>query len=585
MADSPDRNPHGEHWKSRLGAILAVAGSAIGLGNFLRFPGLSAQYGGGAFMIAYFCAFLFLGLPICWVEWSMGRRAGRHGLHGAPFMLVALTKKTGARYLGVLFLLVPLGISLYYFCIEAWCLGYAVNFATGGIHFETSADSGGFFSSFVGLSGNGSALTLGIAKAGIYLAACFFLNFLLIYKGVSRGIEKFCLYATPALLVIALVVLVRVLTLGTPDPAKPHNNINTGLGYMWNPDKVMLERMVNVGPTAKWVSEKELVGADVILQERKYIRKDRLHRVREVGIVEQLENPQMWMSAASQIFFTLSIGFCLILNYASYLRRKQDIVLNALSAAGANEFAEVALGGMITVPAGVAFLGVAGVAGAGTFGLGFNVLPMVFSMMPGGSFFGFLFFSLLFIAALTSSISMIQPTIAFFEETMTVARKQSVAILGLLTVVGSTFVAYFSGGLKAMDTLDFWFGTCFLFVVATTQMVIFSWVIGADTVIEEMKRGAYFLPPIKLTRFVIRWISPLFLIAVGCTWAYYELFNFDGGQPSAYVKNLFIQPDNVAVMCVLFMILSGIMFAMLLKPRAFFENLVKLSEKAEKEEK
>jgi neurotransmitter:Na+ symporter, NSS family len=583
MTESDGGSPHGEHWKTRLGVILAVAGSAIGLGNFLRFPGLSAQYGGGAFMIAYFCAFLFLGLPICWVEWAMGRRAGRNGLHGVPFMLVALTKKPAMRYCGVLFLLVPLGISLYYIGIEGWCLGYAVNFAAGAIKFNTSADAGGFFANFVGLSGNGTALVLDISRAGIYLATCFFLNFFLIYKGISRGIEKFCTYATPALFIIALIVLVRVLTLGTPDPSKPGNNIANGLGYMWNPDKVMQERLDTSCANAKWVTEKELVGTYSIAEGKTAIAGDSTRRIREVGIVEQLKNPQMWMAASAQIFFTLSIGFCLIFNYASYLRQKDDIVLNATSAASANEFAEVALGGMISVPAGVAFLGVAGVAGAGTFGLGFNVLPMVFSMMPGGAFFGCLFFTLLFIAALTSSISMIQPTIAFFEETMPITRKQSVSILGVITIVGATAVAYFSGGLKALDTLDFWFATCFLFVVATIQMVIFSWIIGADVVVNEMKRGATFMPPEKLVRFVIKWISPIFLIVVGCTWAYYELFNFDGGEPSEYVKNLFINPDGVAVLCLLFMILMGIMFAMLLKPRAYFENLAKLADKAEED--
>ena len=65
-----------ENWSSNLGVVLAVAGSAIGFGNFLRFPGLAAQYGGGAFMIAYFCAFLLMGIPLSWVEWAIGRKGG-----------------------------------------------------------------------------------------------------------------------------------------------------------------------------------------------------------------------------------------------------------------------------------------------------------------------------------------------------------------------------------------------------------------------------------------------------------------------------------------------------------------------------
>ena len=73
-----------EYWGSRIGVILAVAGSAVGLGNFLRFPGQAAQNGGGAFMIPYFVSLLILGIPLCWAEWTMGRYAGTRGFHSAP---------------------------------------------------------------------------------------------------------------------------------------------------------------------------------------------------------------------------------------------------------------------------------------------------------------------------------------------------------------------------------------------------------------------------------------------------------------------------------------------------------------------
>ena len=564
-----------EHWKTRMGVIMAVAGSAIGLGNFLRFPGLAAQYGSGAFMIAYFSSFVLLGLPICWVEWAMGRHAGRHGLHGIPGMLVAITGRPAMRHLGVFMLLAPLGIYLYYINIEAWCLGYAANFATGALHFTQTSDAGNFFAGFVGAKGDGSALGIGIGKMGIYLAACFFINFWLLYKGISKGIEKFCLYATPALFVIALVVLARVLTLGTPNAALPENNINNGLGYMWNPDKVVLEHSVATPQGAtRWVTATELVGAAPIDAAKAKAAADPNYRVRTISMWRQLCNPQMWMSAASQIFFSLSVGFCLILCYASYLRKTDDVVLSALSAASANEFAEVGLGGMLTIPAGFAFLGVAGVAGAGTFGLGFNVLPMVFSMMPGGSFFGFLFFILLFIAAITSSISMLQPALAYIEEVMPVTRRQSVAVLCAVTTLGSLFVAYFSGGLKAMDTLDFWFGTFLIFLLATIQMVIFAWGIGVDTIFKEMEFGASFMPP-RIFRFIIKYVSPLFLITVGGLWVYYELLNLDGGEPSPYIVNLFIKPDSVAVMSILFMGLMALFLTMLLKPRDYYRQVAK----------
>jgi SNF family Na+-dependent transporter len=82
-----------ESWNSRLGVILAVAGSAVGLGNFLRFPGQAAEYGGGAFMLAYFISFILIGLPICWAEWIMGRHGGQAGFNSCPGIFNYITRK------------------------------------------------------------------------------------------------------------------------------------------------------------------------------------------------------------------------------------------------------------------------------------------------------------------------------------------------------------------------------------------------------------------------------------------------------------------------------------------------------------
>src|SRR5688572_17884246 len=123
----------GDQWTSRLGVILAVAGSAVGLGNFLRFPGQAAQNGGGAFMIPYFCALIFLGIPIGWAEWTMGRYGGRKGFHSAPGILGVIGKGAIARYLGVVGVLIPLTVYFYYVFVESWCLGYCWKYVTGGI--------------------------------------------------------------------------------------------------------------------------------------------------------------------------------------------------------------------------------------------------------------------------------------------------------------------------------------------------------------------------------------------------------------------------------------------------------------------
>src|SRR6188768_3851017 len=109
-----------EGWQSRIGVIMAVAGSAIGLGNLLRFPGQVAQNGGGAFMLPYFAALLFLGIPLCWAEWTMGRYGGSHGFNSAPGIFAVIWRRPIAKYFGMPALLVPLVIYMYYVVIEAW---------------------------------------------------------------------------------------------------------------------------------------------------------------------------------------------------------------------------------------------------------------------------------------------------------------------------------------------------------------------------------------------------------------------------------------------------------------------------------
>ncbi|MCB0339366.1 MAG: hypothetical protein KDD53_07170, partial [Bdellovibrionales bacterium] len=376
-----EKTHQGEQWASRIGVVLAVAGSAVGLGNFLRFPGQVAQNGGGVFMIPYFIAFLLLGIPICWAEWSMGRFGGTKGFNSCPGIFGAVSGRKGWRYLGVIGVIIPVIIYMYYVLIESWCLGYAVQYLTGSMDLGTdpalyAERSKEFFASFTGASADGSIVEGGISRSLVFWLIVFTINFLLIYNGLSKGIESFCKYAMPVMVLCALIVLVRVLTLGTPNPELPEQSVINGLGFMWNPK--------GEGGSDWWL---------------------------------KLLDPQVWLNATGQIFFSLSVGFGIIINYASYLKKNDDVALSGLTASATNEFCEVCLGGLITIPAAFIFLGAAGSIG-GTFGLGFNTLPVVFLYMPGGRFFGFLWFFMLFLAAITSSLSMLQPAIAFLEENL-----------------------------------------------------------------------------------------------------------------------------------------------------------------------
>ncbi len=490
------KTPEREHWDSRIGVVLAVAGSAVGLGNFLRFPGLAAKYGGGVFLIPYFVAILLIGVPICWAEWSLGRLGGRNGYNSAPGIFRVATGWRNGHFLGVLALLVPLVVYAYYVYIEAWCLAYAWYYLSGQLSLGPDAETYAlFFENLIGTAANGAITSNTRSPIVLALAICVAINLTLIYRGISRGIEAFCRIAMPLLILCAFAVLVRVLTLGTPDPALPDQNVLNGLGFMWNP---------------KIASGETFFGT--------------------------LANPEMWLQATGQVFFSISIGFGIIISYASYLRANDDIVLSGLTSTSTNEFCEICLGGLITIPAAFIFLGpdsVQKVAGS-TFGLGFYTLPVVFEHMPLGSLFGFVWFFLLFLAAVTSSISMLQPVMAFVREGLQVSRGVAVLILGLVSSIGTAVVVHYSRDLVALDALDFWVGQIGIFLLATTIVFVFSWVLGADAGIAEIRRGALLsLPP--GFRFVIKYVSPTYLIVV------FGLFLVDNA--ATYTTQLRQQPE------------------------------------------
>jgi NSS family neurotransmitter:Na+ symporter len=465
-----------EQWGSRLGVILAVSGSAVGLGNFLRFPGQAAANGGGAFLIPYFCALIFLGIPICWAEWAMGRYGGQKGFHSAPAILGVIGKGRIPRYLGVTGVMIPLAVSFYYTFIAAWCLGYFYAYVTGTIGIDASmavteqtAASTQFYNDFTGTAGNGLMFGAGSVPTIVFWVLTFGLNIYLILRGLSKGIEKFVSFAMPIMAVCALIVLIRVLTLGTPNPDMPDQNVMAGLAYMWNPD------------------------------------------------FAALRNPQTWLAAAGQIFFSISVGFGIIINYASYLKRDDDVALSGLTAAATNEVFEVGFGGLITLTASFVFLGLTGTIAAvstGTFGLGFQTLPVVFAQMGViGPIVGAVWFFMLFLAAVTSSLSMYQPAVAFLQESLGVDRRRGTLYMVAICLVGSFMVIYFTEGAVFWSTIDFWVGTFLILIMAMLEIVCFSWIFGIDVGWDEIHHGAQIQIP-AVFRFIMKWVAPLYLMVV-----------------------------------------------------------------------
>ncbi|MGH7556823.1 MAG: sodium-dependent transporter [Gemmatimonadota bacterium] len=470
-----------QQWGTRIGLILAMAGNAVGLGNFLRFPVQAVDNGGGAFMIPYFISLVLLGVPLMWVEWSIGRYGGVRGHGTTPGMLNAIWRNPIAKYVGAVGILIPFVVMVYYTYVESWSLGYSVLSLTGALDRPQGIEEmSGFLRAYQGAELHATGM-FGNVDMGAFvfptMAYGFFLvtmaaNLYFLYRGVKGGIEKVALWGLPVLFLFAAILAVRVLLLGTPDHSQPENSVLNGLAFIWNPD------------------------------------------------LSALGDPAVWLAAAGQIFFTLSLGIGSIHCYASYLRKNDDIALSGLSTAATNETAEVILGGTIAIPAAVAFFGVAAttqLAAGGAFNLGFVTLPVIFQQIPAGGVFGALWFFLLFIAGITSSLAMGQVVVAFLEDEFKMSRGRAVAWLAIvLFVCTQPVVLFIEHGY--LDQLDFWAGTFGLFVFGTIEIILFSWVFGIRRGWEEINQGADIRIP-RIFKFVLAWVTPVLMIGILIYWS------------------------------------------------------------------
>jgi len=466
-----------ESWNTRLGVILAMAGSAIGLGNFLRFPVQAAENGGGAFMIPYLIAFFLLGIPIMWIEWAMGRYGGARGHGTTPAIFNLFWNSPVSKILGVLGLWLPLVVVIYYIYIESWTLGYSFHFITGAMPDLPAASNATPelylkpFSDFLGkyIGSGGEFFNPTFLVTYLFFLLTFGINIFILLRGVSGGIERFAKVAMPALFVMAIILFFRVLLLKTP-----HGTSFDGLNFLWKPD------------------------------------------------FAELSKPSVWIAAAGQIFFTLSIGFGAIVTYASYLKKNQDIVVTSLTSASMNKTAEVVLGGSIAIPAAVAFFGVAGavtIAKSGSFSLGFVSLSAIFSGMPAGQLLGFLWFFLLFFAGLTSSVSLTQPVVAFFQDEFNFTRRASVLLTGLIIFISAHMVIFLD---KSLDEMDFWAGTIGIVLFGLVELIMFMWIFGGDKAWAEINRGSIIKVP-RLFYYVVRYITPAYLLVLLGSFAYTSL--------------------------------------------------------------
>ena len=451
-----------ESWGSRVGLILAMAGNAVGLGNFLRFPVQAIQNGGGAFIIPYLVCFLLMGLPLLYVEWAMGRFGGKSSNHSTPFILDSMGKKRLWKYVGVFGIFTNIAVAAYYCYLESWTLSYVYHSVIGTFQGMSQDAVGGFFGNYVDVVKNNASFPF---EAIIFWILCLFLNTWILSKGLSGGVEKTAKIGMPLLIVFGIFLAIQGVTL----KAGQHNAIHPGtlgLNYLWTPE------------------------------------------------FSSIWNAKVWLAAAGQIFFTLSLGMGSIHCYASYIKANDDIALNSQSAGWMNEFVEVVLGSSILIPIAIGYLGIDQVVEmtkTGGLGLGFKTLPYLFqqwgptlAMVSGVMWFGLLFF-----AGITSSLAMGTPWMGFFEDEFGWSRQKGAWTFGLVVLIlGLPTVLFFNQGV--FDEFDYWAGTVSLVVFAFIEILLFAWVFGIDKGWREITTGADIVVP-TIYKFIIKYITPLIL--------------------------------------------------------------------------
>lgn len=454
-----------ESWGSRVGLILAMAGNAVGFGNFLRFPVQAINNGGGAFIIPYLVSFLLLGIPLLLIEWSTGRFGGTLGHHSTPFILDKMDKKRMWKYVGVFGIFSNLAIAAYYCYLESWTLSYIWHSIAGTFQGMSQLEVSSFFDSYLDVSHS----TTGIPyEAIVFYILCLALNVWILSKGLSGGIEKAAKIGMPLLIIFGIFLAIK----GATIQAGEYNAINdglVGLSFLWTPN------------------------------------------------YSTLTDPKVWFAAAGQIFFTLSVGMGTIQCYASYIKKDEDIALNSMSAGFTNEFVEIVLGGTIITSIAIGYLGIDKVTELvkmGGLGLGFRTMPFLFQQWGAfmAVFAGIAFFGLLFFAGITSSLAMGTPVMGFFQDEYRWSRKKAALAFGIIILLlGLPTVLFFQKGV--FDEYDYWGGTVSLFTFAMLETILFSWFFGMKKGWREINHAADIKIP-GVYRFIIKFITPILLIII-----------------------------------------------------------------------
>ncbi len=454
-----------ESWGSRVGLILAMAGNAVGLGNFLRFPVQAVQNGGGAFILPYLICFLLMGIPLLFIEWGVGRYGGQYGYHTTPLTFQKMNRMKFWKYIGVFGIFSNVAIAAYYCYIESWTMSYVYHSIIGTFRGLDQHQVASFFTNYLDIGTSTTGIPF---EAVIFFVFCLVLNTWILSRGLSKGIETVAKIGMPLLIIFGIFLAIKGITLKAGSDGAIYDG-TVGLNFLWTPH------------------------------------------------FDSLSNPKVWLAAAGQIFFTLSLGQGSVQCYASYVKKKDDIALNSMSAGWMNEFVEVVLGASIIIPISIGYLGIDRVVeltSQGGLGLGFRTMPYLFQQWgPAlGAISGVAFFGLLFFAGITSSLAMGTPVLSFLRDEFNWGRRSAAWAFGLtVLVLGLPTVLFFQSGV--FDEYDYWAGTVSLVLFAMLEAILFAWVFGLKKGWKEITAGAD-IKVAGIMKYILKYITPVMLILV-----------------------------------------------------------------------
>ena len=433
---------------SGFGALLAMAGSAVGLGNLWRFPYLVGTNGGAAFIFIYLAFVFLLALPIMYSEFIIGRRS-QANVFGAYKVLAPGTKWCAS---GLVYVLGALFIISFYCVVGGWTINYLWKAVTFKFTTADTALLDGMFAQTVTSSTEPLVFML------IFLIATAFI----VMAGIKDGIERYTKVMMPVLLVIVLVVAVRSVTLP---------GASQGIEFLFKPD-------------FSKVTSKTLIDA------------------------------------LGQAFFSLSIGCGTVMTYASYVKKKENITGLARETAIMDTLFAI-IAGLAIMPAVFAF----GISPAEGPGLVFVTLPYIFAQIPFGAFLAILFFFMLFIAALTSSISQLEVIVSYLKEEFNISRKLAILLSTAVIVAFGVLCSLSQGtladvkifGLNFFDFFDKTSANILLPLGGFLAVIFVGWKMKKPEVTDELTSGGmHKLNPMFLNfvYYSIKYLAPVVVATV-----------------------------------------------------------------------